>query len=431
MKKITFVFGGIRSGKSVFAEQKALYYSEKPVYLATAISCNCDQEMKDRIACHQDRREENFETIEAPYDITGPLSRFKDCTVLVDCLTLNLSNRLGATEEYLDLDELIESDAEYLEDIYNIIVKNNLNVIFVSNEVGMAPVEMNKLGRFFQDIQGRWNRTIAEYADEVYFVRAGIATDIKNETHFPFKISAPSYVLPTGYIENVTYLIDKVKDIQLLAFDSLPDDPLFKLETISTLDYLAKEPGISYSVHMPVQPKPFAGYEKKLESAFAIIGNLKSLNISSYTFHYDLPDDKEWKNLSKKEIKEIDDAYIHFFKALKQSFPETDFSLENTATPLSALDKVIKTCGISYAIDIGHLLVQGWDLSEVKLRLENASIVHLHGWEEKDGTRQDHRPIVYNREVFQLLEDYKGVLTIENYHKLLFEKSLSILKEYY
>lgn len=429
MKKITLILGGIRSGKSHFAEQRAVFYSEKPVYIATAIAF--DKEMEARIARHRERRGSGFELVEEPYDLTKPLAQLKERTVLVDCLTLNLSNRLLKKEEDLDLEQLIETDEAYLRAIHHIIVKNDLNVIFVSNEVGCALVEVNKLGRYFQDLQGRWNRMMAGYADEVYMVQAGIPTLIKKNKIFPFKLSAPSYLLPTGYIENVTYLMDKVDDIQLLAFDTVKDDPLLKEKTLSTLDYLAKESNITYSVHMPVKPKLFLDFERRLEVALYIIERLTKLKVSSYTFHYDLPDGAVWKDLEKDEIRKVDDVYIQFFKAIKERFPGISISLENTETPLSALDRVVLGSGISFCIDIGHLLVQGWDLSEIETRLNQAAVVHLHGWEEKEGKKQDHRPIVYYRKIFKLLESFQGILTVENYHKMLFDQSLGVLREYF
>lgn len=429
MKKITLIMGGIRSGKSYFAEQKAEFYSGKPVYIASAVPF--DNEMKIRVAQHQKRRGNRFELIEAPYDLTGSLGRLKDRTVLVDCLTINLSNRLMATEEYMDLEELIETDEEYLEDIYKIINKNNLNVIFVSNEVGSSPIEANQLGRYFQDLQGRWNRIMAGYANEVYMVQAGIPTLIKKENVFPFKISAPSYLLPSGYIENVTYLMDKVDDVQLLVFDSLKEDPLLKKDSLKILEYLANDSGMTYSVHMPVKPNLTEGLEQRLQDAFFIVDSLNRLNISTYTFHYDLPDEVEWEKLTADEIHSIEDVYITFFKSLREKFPDVDFSLENTGTPLSALDKIITGCGISYCIDIGHLMVQERDLAEIAPRLPQTSAIHLHGWDENNRKRRDHRPVIYDREIFKLLESFSGILTVENYHKLLYEKSMKVLREYF
>lgn len=73
----------------------------------------------------------------------------------------------------------------------------------------------------------------------------------------------------------------------------------------------------------------------------------------------------------------------------------------------------------------------GWDLSEIEPRLENTSVVHFHGWEETDGKKQDHRAIRYDRDLFKLLESFPGILTIENYHKQLFHKSLEVLADYF
>lgn len=431
MKKVTLVLGGIRSGKSFFAEQKALKVSEQPVYIATAARDENDEEMELRIAIHQKRRGRRFETVEALYDLTGPLERYRDRTIIVDCMTLHLSNRLLATEEYMDREELIQSDEEYLDDLKDIIEKNNLTVVLVSNEVGLAPVEMNSLGRLFQDLQGRWNRIMAEFADEVYFIQAGIPRLLKKQPVRPFKLSAPSYVLPTGYIENVTYLMDKVDDVQLLAFDSTEDDPLFKEGTVSTLNYLAQDANLSYSVHMPVKPKLFTSRQKKLNTALTIIEKLSALNLSTCTFHYDLPDGKTWHSLTASEIKAIDDHYIEFFSAIRETFPDVDLSLENTETPLSALDTVVEQCGISYAIDIGHIAIQQWDMADILPRLNRASVVHIHGLEEIGGVRKDHRALEFSREIFHMLKDYPGVVTIENYHKLLLEKSIRNLDEYF
>jgi adenosylcobinamide kinase / adenosylcobinamide-phosphate guanylyltransferase len=429
MKKITLILGGIRSGKSCFAEQKAEYYSERPVYIATGVAF--DKEMKERIAMHRARRGDRYEVMEVPYDITGPLRRYKNRTVLVDCLTLNLSNRLMASEEHMDMAELIETDDEYLAEVNEIIAKNNLNVIFVSNEVGLAPIESNKLARYFQDLQGRWNRQVAQFADEVYVVEAGVPRQIKKKPVYPFRLSAPSYVLPTGYIENVTYLIDRVDDIQLLVFDSLPEDPLFKEDMMMTLEYLVRDVDKSYTVHMPVKPKLDIDFDGREKGACTIIEKTAGLNVKSYTVHYDLPDGVRWEELSDEEKRVIDERYIRFFQAVKAMHPGVDLSLENTATPLSALDRVVQESNISYAIDIGHLEIQGWDLIEIESRLPRASVVHLHGIAERNGKPKDHCEIVYNRQIFQWLETFRGILTIENYHKLILEKSIDVLKKYF
>ncbi len=431
MKKITLILGGIRSGKSFFAEQRAEKYAEKPVYVATSVPF--DDDMKARVQLHRERRGDKYELIEAPDDLIEPLSQLEDRTVLVDCLTIHLSNRLLAKEENLDLQQLIEEDEAYLAQLHRVIERNRLKVIFVSNEVGMAPVSVNKLGRYFQDLQGRWNRIMAAYASEVWQVRAGIPSLIKKEPCFPFRISAPSYVLPTGYIENVTYLLDKVEDIQLLAFDAVEDDPLLKDGTLRTLEFLAKESSLTYSVHMPVKPELFTeeGKNKRLETATTIMEAMKRLKVTTHTFHFDLPGGKEWRTMTAEEKEEVPAVYIDFFRRLRQRFPNADMSLENTGTPVSALDGVVEECALSYAVDIGHLAVQDWDISEVEPRLPRASVVHIHGLEEQGGKRRDHRAIRFDRRVFRMLETFTGILTVENYHPLLLKESLRVLRDYF
>lgn len=429
MRKITLVLGGIRSGKSYFAEQKALFYSDKPIYIATAIPF--DHETRERIAIHRKRRRKQFKLIEEPYDINKILSNLADETVVVDCLTLNLSNRILSKGGKLDLGELIKDDEKYLAQINQLIIKNRLNIIFVSNEVGFAPIENNKLGRYFQDLQGRWNMLVASYADEVYIIQAGIPNQIKKVPVFPFKISAPSYLLPGGYIENITYLMDKVDDIQLLLFDMTEDDPLFQEELLTTLSYLQKEARIAFSVHMPVKPKVFNSFSKRLDLTISTIERLSMFLIGSYTFHYDLPDGYVWEKIKEQDKKHINNTYITFFNRIKTKFPGIDISLENTDTPLSALDSVISDCDISYCIDIGHLLKQKRALNEIEPRLAKTSVIHLHGIEKINGKIVDHRAFTYDRTILQFLEKFKGILTIENYHKVTFNHSLKLLREYF
>jgi adenosylcobinamide kinase/adenosylcobinamide-phosphate guanylyltransferase len=429
MKKITLVLGGIRSGKSVFAETKAKYYSAAPQYIATAIPF--DEEMKARIAIHQARRDHSFVCHEVPYDIIPVLSKMKNETVLVDCMTLNLSNRLLQFGDKLNLDTAIADDTAYLNKILEVITDNQLNVIFVSNEVGSSPVAKNKLKRYFQDLQGRWNRILAENADEVYSIQAGIATQIKKNSLFPFRISAPSYVIPGGYIENINYLMDKVSNIQLLLFDSADHDPLFKEDTLQTLRYQAQGAGINYSVHMPSMPELFKKPKPTLAKCIKIIEKLNELPVETFTFHFDLPAGQIWSSLNESEQKSIHQVYIQLFQAITKEYPTINMSLENTVTPLSALDPVILDLKMYYCIDVGHLLMQGLSLKEVVSRLKYATAVHVHDIDIINDEKKDHQPVKFNPTLFTLLESFKKILTIENYHKLHFEKSLRILSEYF
>lgn len=161
-----FVIGGARSGKSSFAVKLAERHGGRRTYIATAEAL--DHEMEERIRKHKDERGPFWETIEEPKDIVGNLDR--GGVVLIDCVTLWLSNLLGAG---LD-DGAVITEAKRL-------VKGfaGKDVIAVSNELGLGIVPENKLARRFRDIAGKVNQILAEKADEVYFVAAGIPLKMK------------------------------------------------------------------------------------------------------------------------------------------------------------------------------------------------------------------------------------------------------------
>ena len=166
---ITFVLGGARSGKSTNAESLAESAPGGCVYLATATAG--DAEMAERIAHHRARRGARWRTHEEPLDLAGALSRTSkaDEVVLVDCLTLWLSNVL-----FSDFD--VDNECGKL-----IAALPGLPgpVIFVSNEVGLGIVPDNALARRFRDEAGRVNQRVAAAAQSVVFVAAGLPLVMK------------------------------------------------------------------------------------------------------------------------------------------------------------------------------------------------------------------------------------------------------------
>jgi adenosylcobinamide kinase / adenosylcobinamide-phosphate guanylyltransferase len=163
---VVLVLGGARSGKSRFAETLAA--GEKH-YIATAQAF--DDEMRDRIAVHQTQRGGGWVTHEAVTDLPDVLSRVMtdERFVLVDCLTLWLSNVILAEQDWRGgLDALLT----HLRD-------GRGTVVLVSNEVGMGLVPETPLGRAFRDAQGIVNQRVAEVANHVVFVAAGLPLALK------------------------------------------------------------------------------------------------------------------------------------------------------------------------------------------------------------------------------------------------------------
>ena len=167
--KCTLILGGASSGKSAYAEGLSLGHSGRHIYVATAYPS--DPEMSEKISRHRERRGTKWTTIEEPVSIVKPISNADepDGLILVDCLTLWLSNLMLAN---LDVNSEM---GKLVEKIKNI----EASLILVSNEVGAGIVPDNVLAREFRHAQGVLNQEVAAAADEVFFITAGLPTNLK------------------------------------------------------------------------------------------------------------------------------------------------------------------------------------------------------------------------------------------------------------
>ena len=166
-ENITLVLGGARSGKSRYAESLIAALPPPWTYLATAEAG--DTEMAARIATHRARRGPQWQTIEAPRDLVAALKSRETMPVLVDCLTLWLSNLMLADAD-------IDAEIARLEAA---LADTGAPVVLVANEVGSGIVPDNPLGRRFRDLQGVLNQRMAARADRVVFVVACLPLAIK------------------------------------------------------------------------------------------------------------------------------------------------------------------------------------------------------------------------------------------------------------
>lgn len=168
MKRVTFVIGGARSGKSAFAESLAKG-ARVPIYIATAEQI--DGEMSERIALHRQRRGARWRTVEEPIQLAAAiaLADEKNGFVLVDCLTVWLNNLLFHDED-------IETHVSILTET---LAEARGRIVLVANEVGLGIVPENALARRFRDAAGCVNQAIARVADEVVFIAAGLPTMLK------------------------------------------------------------------------------------------------------------------------------------------------------------------------------------------------------------------------------------------------------------
>ncbi|MFK7943773.1 MAG: bifunctional adenosylcobinamide kinase/adenosylcobinamide-phosphate guanylyltransferase [Paracoccaceae bacterium] len=165
MSQVTLVLGGARSGKSA----RALALARPPrIFVATGEAL--DDEMAARINAHKAERGSDWNLIEEPLDLCGALTgRHSGETIVVDCLTLWLSNLM---HHQRDID--IETAQ-----LIVLLDKIEAQVILVSNEIGLGLAPMESLSRAFRDAQGRLNQAIAQVADSVEFVVAGLPVVVK------------------------------------------------------------------------------------------------------------------------------------------------------------------------------------------------------------------------------------------------------------
>lgn len=162
------VTGGSRSGKSRYALNRAEDLGERRIYLATAQAL--DSEMADRIQHHREERGRGWTTLEEPLNVAALLQQ--DGVLLLDCLTLWVSNLLMTQGEDADLSPTFETFVQAVRKAQNPLV-------IVTNEVGMGLVPETRLGRRFRDWSGRLSQEVAQVVDEVILTCAGLPLRLK------------------------------------------------------------------------------------------------------------------------------------------------------------------------------------------------------------------------------------------------------------
>lgn len=181
--KLVFVTGGIRSGKSAFAEKITAELGQTIIYVATSEAL--DDEMKLRVQLHRQRRPDNWQTVEEPLKVTAVVQEYGDkCDVIMlDCLTILISNLMFAREREAGQDfqkEMQDGIIKEIDALARAARDVKAHVVIVSNEVGMTLVSDNFLGRQYQELVGRANQIAAGLSDEAYLVAAGYPITLKS-----------------------------------------------------------------------------------------------------------------------------------------------------------------------------------------------------------------------------------------------------------
>ena len=186
MGKIILITGGARSGKSTYAEKLAKEENGKVLYVATSIPF--DEEMRERVKKHRERRPSNWDTFEGYKNLKDIFSnpRLDFDVVLLDCITIMVTNLLfektGENIESFSEEKLNGIEGGILKEVADFIdeaEKTTKTIILVTDEVGFGIVPEYKSARVFRDIAGRVNQYIAKRSKEVSLVVCGIQVKVK------------------------------------------------------------------------------------------------------------------------------------------------------------------------------------------------------------------------------------------------------------
>lgn len=175
MKKIILITGGQRSGKSMYAEQLALSMTNHPIYLATAHIW--DDEFRQRVARHQERRGSNWTNIEEEKYLSRHYIYNKVC--VIDCITLWCTNFFYDKDREVSEQPSVADALRAIEKEFDKFTNQEATFIFVTNEIGSGGVSDNAIQRRFTDMEGWMNQYVASKADEVILMVSGIPVKIK------------------------------------------------------------------------------------------------------------------------------------------------------------------------------------------------------------------------------------------------------------
>jgi adenosylcobinamide kinase/adenosylcobinamide-phosphate guanylyltransferase len=166
---IIFITGGARSGKSKYAQERALSLSDTPVYVATAKVW--DDDFEQRVKRHQNDRDERWTNFEEQRNVSA--LAIDNRIAMIDCVTLWLTNF------FVDTKNNVEVSLELLKKEIDALCTKPGTFLIISNEIGMGVHADTEIGRKFTDLQGWANQYIASKADEVVLMVSGIAVKIK------------------------------------------------------------------------------------------------------------------------------------------------------------------------------------------------------------------------------------------------------------
>jgi len=253
---------------------------------------------------------------------------------------------------------------------------------------------------------------------------------------YPFRLGTTSYIIPDDILPNARYLAGKVWDIELILFE-VDDGPntLPSPEVIEELSQIARQHGMTYTVHLPLDLKlgeDGSEHDQSLVKAKRVIDCIRALDPWAYVLHLD---GKSVRTSTDAElIVRWQDQSVRALQIVAEWAGGADkLTVENLETyPLNFIQPVLDRIPVSRCVDIGHLWLDGHDpIPYLRTALPRTRVIHLHGIAERDHRSLACMPEENVRAVWdELLHvEYEGVLTLEIFSKEDFLSSMEVIEK--
>ncbi|THB81596.1 MAG: sugar phosphate isomerase/epimerase [Desulfobacteraceae bacterium] len=258
------------------------------------------------------------------------------------------------------------------------------------------------------------------------------------QSHRAFKLGTTSFIYPDHIVPNVERLGAHFEEIELLIFESMPDDALPPEQDIQKLVSLSQALDVGYNVHLPLDvsltnPDPQQRIHAR-ERIVQVMNLTRPLNASTHTLHLDYNGPAS----GPEDVRAWQKRAAHSLDALfKEGIDPRQISVETLNFPFEFVDPLIREFDLQVCLDMGHILKYGYDLERTfDAHRERISVIHLHGVDMngtyfKDHLSLDRLPDEVLLRVIALLEKYSGVVSIEVFNLGNLERSLTVLNTHF
>ncbi len=241
---------------------------------------------------------------------------------------------------------------------------------------------------------------------------------------FPFKIGTTSFIYPDYYVPNVRMLGPFVDEIEILLFESEPVRDLLPGGVLDDLRQLSVEHEVTYNIHLPtdisIADPAGAARKRAVETLVNVIERVEVLSPTSYTLHLPYAGDV---GLEDQLLSWTDIIYRNLEKLVHSGVPTNRIAIETIDYPINIIEDVIEELDFGICMDVGHLILNGHDVSRFYQRYKNRiSIIHLHGVRgSRDHESLEHLPAGLLQSFLSVLQEYRGTVSLEvfSYNTLL------------